>query len=171
MAEQIILVDPLDRPVGSAEKLAAHRQPLLHRAFSIFLYDGSHLLLQQRAAHKYHSGGMWANSCCSHPRLGEGLAEAAARRLPEELGVSCPLTEINSFVYYHQFADDLYEYEFDHIFVGPWHGAVRENPDEVAAAAWVEADELAADLLALPARYAPWFRKAAPFVLAWLARR
>lgn len=168
---QVQLVDLFDRPCGSAEKLAAHRQPLLHRAFSVFLYHEDALLLQQRAWQKYHCGGLWANTCCSHPQPGEALPAAAHRRLREELAIDCPLTEIGSFVYYHPFANGLYEYEYDHIFVGSWHGTAQPNPQEIAALAWLPAEELAADLLARPARYAPWFHTAAPLVLAWLAEQ
>ncbi|MBQ3301101.1 MAG: isopentenyl-diphosphate Delta-isomerase, partial [Eggerthellaceae bacterium] len=135
--DRIILVDEQDREVGSEEKLTAHRTPLLHRAFSIFLYDDTgeepRLLLQQRAYGKYHSGGLWANSCCSHPRVGEVLAEATVRRLQEELGVAgVALTEVGSFVYCHKFRDDLYEHEFDHVFVGRYAGPVKPNPEEIA---------------------------------------
>ena len=125
---QVQLVDLFDRPCGSAEKLAAHRQPLLHRAFSVFLYHEDALLLQQRAWQKYHCGGLWANTCCSHPQPGEALPAAAHRRLREELAIDCPLTEIGSFVYYHPFANGLYEYEYDHIFVGSWHGTAQPDP-------------------------------------------
>ena len=110
MSDMLICVDALDRQIGSADKLRCHREGLLHRAFSVFLVDGSRFLLQRRALDKYHSGGLWANSCCSHPRLGESLPEAVNRRLFEELGVSCPCQEIGSFVYRHQFSSEPVSY-------------------------------------------------------------
>ncbi|MBR0373401.1 MAG: isopentenyl-diphosphate Delta-isomerase [Mogibacterium sp.] len=157
--DRIILVDEQDREVGSEEKLTAHRTPLLHRAFSIFLYDDTgeepRLLLQQRAYGKYHSGGLWANSCCSHPRVGEVLAEATVRRLQEELGVAgVALTEVGSFVYCHKFRDDLYEHEFDHVFVGRYAGPVKPNPEEIARVEWVPVSRLRKDLQSYEARRA-----------------
>ena len=194
---RIILVDGQDRETGSEEKLTAHRTPMLHRAFSIFLYDDSgeevRLLLQQRAPGKYHSGGLWANSCCSHPRVGEVLAEATVRRLKEELGVDgVPLTEVGSFVYCHKFRDDLYEHEFDHVFVGRYAGPVHPDPEEIARVEWIPVSRLRDELRSYEARrtaaagkpqadydplspdtysdpvFAPWFPKAASFVLEWL---
>ena len=169
MEEELILVDVYDKAVGSAGKARAHREGLLHRAFSIFLCDGDRLLLQRRAEGKYHSGGLWANSCCSHPRVGEALFDAAARRLREELGAACPLAEVGSFVYYHKFTDGLYEYEFDHVLLGRYAGPVRPNPEEISETEWVEAGRLAGDLLRRPERYSAWFRTAAPMVLGRLA--
>jgi len=173
MNENLILVDLYDREIGVTDKMAAHRRPLLHRAFSIFLYDDTEertrLLIQKRAYHKYHSGGLWANTCCSHPRAGEDLLEAATRRLYEEMQVASPfLLEINSFIYYHQFGPELFEYEFDHVLVGRYSGSYLPNPAEVAEAMWVTEDFLSKDLLDNPAAYAPWFRSAAPMVLRWL---
>lgn len=179
MDDRIILVDGQDREIGSEEKLTAHRTPMLHRAFSIFLYDDSGeepmILLQQRAFDKYHSGGLWANSCCSHPRVSEPLEKAAARRLEEELGVTgVPLTEIGSFVYFHRFRDDLYEYEYDHVFVGPYSGEVLPDSKEIARVRWMPVSELKEELglcgAPHPARsqFAPWFHKAAACALDWL---
>ena len=175
MGDRIILVDVLDREVGSAEKLEAHRQPLLHRAFSIFLLDREEgrMLLQRRAEGKYHSGGLWANSCCSHPRVGEELLPAARRRLREELGVALagPLEEWGAFVYYHQFAADLYEYEYDHVLVGDYRGDVKPDPEEIGAAEWVAFSRLERELVSEPRKFAPWFRTAAPLVLRGLRER
>ncbi|MDR3353761.1 MAG: isopentenyl-diphosphate Delta-isomerase [Synergistaceae bacterium] len=168
MTDQIVLVDIYDRERGGMDKDAAHREPHLHRAFSIFLFDGDRILLQLRAAHKYHSGNLWTNSCCSHPRVGEDLRSAAPRRLQEELGVLAELREIASFVYYHQFADDLYEYEFDHVLIGEYNGPLNPNPEEVAEVLWVTRDSLALDLLERPKAYSAWFRTAAPIVLGHL---
>ena len=164
----IILVDLFDRPVGTAKKYDAHTSALLHRAFSVFLIDGDRMLLQRRAKGKYHSGGMWANSCCSHPSIGEETEEAAHRRLEEELGMDCPLKEIGSFVYYHQFGPHLHEYEYDHIFVGKYGGDFSPAPTEIAELRWVSLDQLAKELLKWPERFAVWFLTAAPYVLKWL---
>ena len=154
---ELILVDIFDRETGRMSKETAHRRPYLHRAFSIFLYQEHKILLQKRAAEKYHSGHLWANACCSHPRWGETLAEASQRRLQEELGIACPLQELTSFVYLHQFGAELYEYEYDHILLGQYAGPLKPNPDEIAEIAWLEITDLAQDLRAQPGRYAPWF--------------
>ncbi len=172
MAEdRIILVDGEDREIGSAEKTAAHRTPMLHRAFSIFLYDDTgdepKLLLQQRAFGKYHSGGLWANTCCSHPRVSETLEEAAIRRLAEELGVEgISLTEIGSFIYMHRFQDDLYEHEFDHVFVGRWSGEVHPDPEEIHQVQWVPVSVIQKKLD--DPSLAPWFPKAVSLVIHYL---
>ena len=175
MEDRIILVDPLDREIGSAEKLEAHRKPLLHRAFSIFLVDreGGRMLLQRRAEGKYHSGGLWANSCCSHPRVGEALQPAARRRLREELGVELagPLWEWGSFVYCHRFAPDLYEYEYDHVLVGDYRGEATPDPEEIGAVEWVTFSRLERELVEEPQKFAPWFFTAAPLVLRGLRER
>ena len=168
--DQLILVDLFDRETGHADKAQAHRAPLLHRAFSVFLYDGGRLLLQKRAPGKYHSGGLWANSCCSHPRRGETLTDAAHRRLREELGADCPLQEIGAFVYYHRFAGDLYEYEYDHVLLGRCGGPFSPDPAEIAETAWFTPEALNEALLCEPERFAPWFRTACPMVLSHLAR-
>ena len=162
MEDLLICVDPLDVPVGTMGKEECHRRGLLHRAFSIFLYDGERVLLQRRALHKYHSGGLWANSCCSHPRHGETLEEAVQRRLMDELGVSCPCREVGSFVYRHQFAPDLYEYEYDHVFVGAYAGTVTPNPEEIMETRWYAKEEILSLLTQDPARFAPWFITAFP---------
>lgn len=177
--DQLILVDLMDRPQGSMGKLACHQQARLHRAFSLFLYRGSagtlQLLLQRRAQGKYHSGGLLANSVCSHPRVGEALAGAVPRRLTQELGVpasvsaSLEYVEVGSFVYRSSFGNGLTEFEYDHVFVAPYDGPLAPDPGEVEATAWVDAEEALADLQAHPSRYASWFLTAAPMACAWLA--
>lgn len=158
--DRIILVDEADREVGSAEKLSAHRDGgRLHRAFSIVLFDPrGRMLLQRRAAGKYHFGGLWTNACCGHPRPGEELAAAARRRLREELGVDAELREVFSFVYT---ASDprsgLTEREFDHVFVGALDADLRPDPDEIDALRWVDCAELLREVRAHPDRYTPWF--------------
>lgn len=182
--DQLILVDLLDRPRGSMGKLACHQQGRLHRAFSLFLYrmrgNAIELLVQRRAEGKYHSGGLLANSVCSHPRVGESLEQAVPRRLTQELGVPAKTAqglryrEAGSFVYRTRFANCLTEYEYDHVFVAefegsPEDGAIAPDPEEVAAVAWVDAGELLADLQAHPSRYASWFLTAAPMAMRAIA--
>ena len=169
MQEKLICVDIFDREIGSAEKLEAHQKCLLHRAFSVFLVQDGKMLIQRRAAHKYHSGGKWANACCSHPRVGEDLPTATRRRLQEELNLEgIELEELYGFVYCHRFEDGLWEYEYDHVFVGECDQTPDLNPEEADACRWVGYDELAKELLEHPERFAVWFRICAPKVLAHL---
>ncbi|MCI5800981.1 MAG: isopentenyl-diphosphate Delta-isomerase [Oscillospiraceae bacterium] len=169
MEEMLILVDPEDRPAGEATKEEAHRKGLLHRAFSVFLHDGNgRMLIQRRARGKYHSAGLWANACCSHPRTGEELTQAVRRRLKEELGACCPVEEQFSFVYYHRFGETLYEYEYDHVFLGQYSGPLRPDPEEAEETRWVPFDELLEDLRLFPERYCVWFITAAPRILSAL---
>ena len=165
MNQDVILVNLHDEPVGTATKEGAHRRGDLHRAFSVFLCHGDRMLIQRRTLHKYHSGGLWANTCCSHPRPGEELSDAVRRRLMEEAGIECEVKEIFSFVYKHQFAEDLYEHEFDHVFLGEYDGAFIPDPEEVMDWRWITFDELRKDLAEHPERYACWFRIAAPKVM------
>jgi isopentenyl-diphosphate delta-isomerase len=158
--EEVILVDELDREIGHAEKLEAHRGGgRLHRAFSIVLFDGAgRMLLQRRAASKYHFGGLWTNACCGHPRRGEEVAAAARRRLREELGVEAELREAFSFCYTASDArSGLTEREFDHVFVGVLAGEARPDPREIDELRWAECAELPGELRAQPERYTPWF--------------
>ncbi|MBR5559515.1 MAG: isopentenyl-diphosphate Delta-isomerase [Oscillospiraceae bacterium] len=169
MEDQLICVDIFDNEIGSAPKLEAHQKCMLHRAFSVFLVNEGRMLIQRRAAHKYHSGGKWANACCSHPRVGESLQLATERRMQEELNLSgIELQELYGFVYCHQFEDGLWEYEYDHVFVGQCDTTPELNPEEADACRWVEYDELAKELLEHPDRFAVWFRICAPKVLARL---
>ena len=165
--DMLVLVDGRDRTVGYATKQRAHTQGLLHRAFSVLLVRGEganrQVLLAQRARQKYHSGGLWANSCCSHPRKGEGVLEAARRRLPEELGVRAKdLREIGSFAYRASFDNGLTEYEYDHVLLGTCEGEPRPEPTEVEALRWVDTDELARMLCEGPELFSAW----APMVLS-----
>ena len=165
--DELILVDGLDRPLGTATKEDAHFKGLLHRAFSVVLVRegerGPELLLAQRAMGKYHSGGLWANSCCSHPRAGEEVLEAAVRRVPEELGCEvADLREIGCFAYRAVFDTGLAEHEYDHVLLGRPVGAPAPDPTEVSAVRWERADDVARDLAAHPERYCAW----APMVLS-----
>lgn len=157
----LVLVDGLDREIGTATKERAHREGLLHRAFSVVLVRhgdaGTELLLSQRATGKYHSGGLWANSCCSHPRAGERLLDAARRRVREELGCEAiGLREAGSFAYRAEFAEGLCEYEYDHVLVGSFEGALEPDPNEVSTTRWVGLDELARELAERPKQFAAW---------------
>ena len=159
--EQVILVDEQDRALGTREKIAAHENGgVRHRAFSVFVEDGSgRWLLQRRAAGKYHFPGLWTNACCSHPRPGEGTEEAAHRRLREELGFDCPLAERFRFEYRADCAaEGLTEHELDHVFTGTYGGAVLPNPEEVGEVRWVEPAELDAEVRERPETFTPWFR-------------
>ena len=157
-ANELILVDLDDRETGYGEKMDVHRRGLLHRAFSVFLFDGDRVLIQRRAEGKYHSAGLWANTCCSHPRAGETVPEAAKRRLREECGVEdVNLREAGSFVYRAAFPNGLTEYEFDHVLVGEYSGSFSADPEESSELRFVPLSELKQNMLVSPERYAAWF--------------
>ena len=159
MPEQIILVDKNDNQIGVGEKMQVHQTGQLHRAFSILVFNSKgELLLQQRAKNKYHCPGIWANTCCSHPRVGEELEDAIHRRLQEEMGFDCPLKEIDSFIYQAKFDNGLTEHEYDHVFVGQYDRDYKFNPDEVEDAQWITMDKLKDDIVKNPDKYAPWFK-------------
>lgn len=145
--------------VGTMDKMAAHRSGMLHRAFSVFIFNTKgQLLLQQRALDKYHSGGLWTNTCCSHPKLGEFTVEAAHRRLHEEMGMDCEMTELFQFTYRHEFENGLIENEFDHVFMGISNELPLPDPAEVAAFRYMDANLLLADLIEQPQLYTAWFK-------------
>lgn len=159
--DTLVLVDDTDKQVGLAPKLEAHRRGLKHRALSVFVRDvKGRMLLQQRAAGKYHSEGLWANACCSHPRPGESNQQAASRRLMEEMGVDCDdLTELFVARYRAQVSNELTEDEVVHVFGGSFEtGAVAPDYDEVSDWKWMRYDELKADIAAHPERYAVWLK-------------
>jgi isopentenyl-diphosphate delta-isomerase len=157
--EQVILVDMDDREIGRADKLPAHRLGYLHRAVSICVVDDEgRMLIQRRAASKYHSAGLWANACCSHPRPGEATIEAALRRLPEELGFTCPLFWTAQTHYRADVGSGLTEDELVHIFVGVYNGEVKPEPNEVDRISWITYDFLKSDILENPQNYTYWFR-------------
>lgn len=159
MAEKVILVDAHDNEIGLMEKMEAHRSGDLHRAFSVFVLNSKgELLLQQRAAEKYHSGTLWTNTCCSHPRQGESAEEAAHRRLMEEMGFDCPVQKVLEFTYRAELDKGMIEHEYDHLFVGQFDGEPQINPEEVMAWKWVEIDALAADIETHPEDYTAWFK-------------
>lgn len=156
----LILVDTADRETGTAEKLDAHRRGLLHRAFSVIVWDSKgRMLLQQRDAKKYHSGGTWTNTCCGHPRPGEAIGNAASRRLQEEMGFTCPLTPLGTISYRAEFDNGLIEHELVHVFRGLYEGPVRPDPNEAQAFAWLTLEEIRREIAQAPNRYSVWFRK------------
>lgn len=167
---QLVLVNEQDEPMGLMEKMEAHRKGLLHRAFSVFVFnkDGE-MLLQRRALHKYHSGGLWTNTCCSHPYPGEGNKEAAIRRLQEEMGFDVELEEIFDFIYKKELDNELTEHEFDHVFVGHFDGAIVPNPEEVCEYAYISMEEIGSRMHSHPEEFTVWFQIAFPRVQEWMA--
>ncbi|MDD3652379.1 isopentenyl-diphosphate Delta-isomerase [Immundisolibacter sp.] len=160
VTEWVQLVDTLDRPTGRAEKLDAHRRALLHRAFSVFVFDRTgRLLLQRRADGKYHSAGLWTNTACGHPRPGEGLIDAAQRRLREEMGFDCSLEPVGSLLYRLPVIGDLTEHEFDHLLCGQCEIDPQPDPQEVSAWRRVAWPELLATIAAAPDSFTPWLRE------------
>ncbi len=165
----VILVNFQDQQIGVMEKMRAHQESRLHRAFSVFLYRGDQILLQKRAKSKYHCGSLWTNTCCSHPAPGENLQEAAINRLKVETGISISkLQELFSFIYFCHLDHGLTEYECDHVFVMEYTGPYQCNPEEVECMKWVPIHELERDMLEYPHRFTPWFLACAPRVLQWI---
>ncbi|WP_316829507.1 isopentenyl-diphosphate Delta-isomerase [Pedobacter aquatilis] len=159
MIEQVVLVDKNDVPIGEMEKLEAHEKGLLHRAFSVFIFNTSgELLLQQRAKNKYHSGGLWTNTCCSHQRSGESNEDAAERRLAEEMGMRCDLTYGFNFTYKAEFADGLIEHELDHVFFGISDELPVINPLEVESYKYMNLETLRNDIQQNPGVYTQWLK-------------
>lgn len=159
MDEQVILVDEKDNPIGIMEKMEAHRKGALHRAFSIFIFNNKgELLLQQRALDKYHSGGKWTNTCCSHPRPNEKTIDAAQRRLQEEMGMSCDLTFNFQFQYKAEFNNGLIEHEIDHVFFGKSDSLPILNPNEVESYQYKTLIGIKKDIQQNPEEFTPWFK-------------
>jgi isopentenyl-diphosphate delta-isomerase len=157
--EHVILVDENDNVLGLMPKMEAHEKAVLHRAFSVFVFNDKHeLMLQQRAFHKYHSPGLWTNTCCSHQRRGEGNIEAGKRRLMEEMGFETDLEEKTSFIYRATFDNGLTEHELDHILVGNYNETPNINPDEVADWKWISLEDVKDDLVKHPESYTAWFK-------------
>ena len=158
MEEYVTLVDADDRAIGTERKLAAHREPMLHRACSVVLFNSSsQMLLQRRSAGKYHSAGLWSNTCCTHPRPGERPITAASRRLYEEMGMACELRFLFSFTYRARLDNGLIEFELDHVFAGVSDDDPDPNPTEVSAWRWGHVGEVARDVVERPYGYTKWF--------------
>lgn len=167
----LVLVDEQDNPTGYMEKMEVHRKALLHRAFSVFLFNSNgEMLLQRRAMNKYHSGGLWTNTCCSHPYPGETPAEAGRRRMKEELGFETAVKPIFSFIYKAALDNELTEYEFDHVLIGEYDGSVHPNEDEVGDYCYKSMDDLRSSLNCHPQLYTAWFQIAFPMLDEYLEK-
>jgi isopentenyl-diphosphate delta-isomerase len=157
--EEVILVDEHDKPVGACEKMEAHRKALLHRAFSVFVFNSKgELLLQKRALEKYHSAGLWTNTCCGHPRPGEETQSAAVRRLKEEMGFGCVLKEMFQFTYNAKLSGELSEHELDHVFFGSYDGEPHPDPREASAWKWISLAALEKELRDHPGNFTAWLK-------------
>jgi len=168
--ETVVLVNEQDVEIGLMEKMEAHEKALLHRAFSVFVFNQKgELLLQQRALRKYHSGGLWTNTCCSHPRPNEDTLAAAHRRLQEEMGFDTELTKAFDFTYKADFSNGLSEHEFDHVFIGTYEGLIEPNFDEVESYAYRSLTTIDIAIKTNPDFFTEWFLIAFPKVLSWLA--
>lgn len=168
--ERVILVNEQDKEIATAEKLVAHEQNLLHRAFSVFIfrqYNELEILLQQRALNKYHSPGLWTNTCCSHPRPNESVIAAGERRLKEEFGFTVPLKQLSSFHYNAHFPNGLSENEIDHVLIGILDDTTRVKPNsaEIHAFRWITPADLKAEIAAHPEQFTPWLAQALEIAL------
>jgi len=170
---EVVLVNELDEPIGTMEKMAAHRKAFLHRAFSVFIFNNTgDMLLQLRALNKYHSGGLWTNACCSHPFPGEDILHAANRRLEEEMGFSTDLKKAFDFTYKSEFDNGLTEFEFDHVFIGECKNPdiISPNKEEVSDYCFKPLEEIRASLLLTGNKYTAWFHIAFPMVEKWITQ-
>jgi len=166
--QTVILVNENDEMTGTAGKMEAHQKGLLHRAFSIFVFNSKgEMLVQQRALGKYHSGGLWTNACCSHPRPGEKTEVAARRRLKEEMGFVAPLTEIFDFIYKAEFVNGLAEYEFDHVYVGEYNGGIIADEFEIMDFCFLPMPEIRNRITHNPEKFTAWFHIAFPKIEQW----
>lgn len=166
--EQVILVDALDNEMGSMEKMEVHLKGLLHRAFSVFLFNNQgEMLLQKRAADKYHSPGLWTNTCCSHPRPGELVKDAANRRLVEEMGIVANIEHAFHFIYNARLDQGLVEHELDHVYIGTYDGIINPNEQEVSDYLYINMELLKNKIMSAPDDFTAWFKIAFPKVVAW----
>jgi len=169
--EKVILVDENDNQVGVMPKLEAHQKGLLHRAFSVFIFNSKYeLLLQKRASSKYHSGGLWTNTCCSHPREGEEILDAAKRRLIEEMGIDTSLRKVHDFIYKAELDNDLTEHEFDHVLYGIYNEDPIINKDEADDFKWIDMDSLNEDIKTNGNNYTIWFKIAFEYFYNYLKK-
>lgn len=158
--ERVVLVDENDKEIGSEEKIKAHEDGgKLHRAFSVFIFNSKgELLLQKRAVSKYHFGGLWTNTCCSHPHPDEPIEKTVHEKLKQEMGFDTELKEVFTFIYRAEFDNGLTEHEFDHVFIGKFDGEPQPNPEEADDWKWVNVEELQRDVKENPDIYTPWFK-------------
>jgi len=169
--EKVILVDKNDNQVGLMPKLEAHEKGVLHRAFSIFIFNSKYeLLLQKRSSSKYHSGGLWTNTCCSHPREGEDILDAANRRLDEEMGIKTSLRKVYDFIYKAELDNQLTEHEFDHVFYGVCDNDPILNKDEAEDFKWVDMEKLNNDIIKNEDNYTVWFKIAFEYFYNYLKK-
>lgn len=167
--QQIVLVNENDERIGVMEKMEAHQKALLHRAYSIFIFNNKgELLMQKRSENKYHSGGLWTNTCCSHPRPNETNVHGATRRLKEEMGFTTKMEKAFDFIYKAEFDNGLTEHEFDHVLIGNYDGKVDPDPNEVAEWKYMSLEDIEKDLEANPDKYTVWFKIAFPKLLDWM---
>jgi isopentenyl-diphosphate Delta-isomerase len=165
---EVVLVNERDESIGTMEKMAAHKQGKLHRAFSVFIFNSKgEMLLQRRAVNKYHSGGLWTNACCSHPLPGEDILKAASRRLKEEMGFTTRLEKIFDFTYKAAFLNGLTEHEYDHVFAGFYDDDISPDSEEVSEYAFRSFEEIRTALSLHPDHFTAWFHLAFPMVLKW----
>lgn len=170
--QQVVLVNENDQENGTMDKMEAHRKGVLHRAFSIFIFDDKgRMLLQQRSPDKYHGAHLWTNACCSHPLPGERVEEAAIRRLEEELGFITPLKKIFSFVYRAEVENDLIEHEYDHVFAGQFEGNIVPNEKEVADVKYMDMNDIRRGIEQNPGQFTSWFKIAFPKMESWWSQR
>ena len=171
MEEMVVLVDEQDNELGVMEKMEAHKTGSLHRAFSVFIFNGNdELMLQRRAVHKYHSGGLWTNTCCSHPRPHEAVMAAGNRRLQEEMGITAPLEQVFSFIYRADLDNNLTEHELDHVLVGRTERQPVINPDEVDSWKYMSMQDVRAAIDLTPESFTEWFKICFDQVEAHLTR-
>lgn len=163
---KVLLVDPKNNPLGIMDKMEAHQRGLLHRAFSIFIFNSTgQMLLQQRAAHKYHGANLWTNACCSHPQAGEDVHISALERLSFEMGMQCDIQEVFSLLYHSPVENGLIEHEYDHVFIGFSDQNPVPNPTEVQNYRWADPTLIEQEISEQSERYTVWFRKALGDVL------
>jgi isopentenyl-diphosphate delta-isomerase len=166
--QEVVLVNENDEPIGTMKKMEAHEKGLLHRAFSVFIFDKKgRMLLQQRAAKKYHGAHLWTNACCSHPFPGEEVKNAAQRRLKEELGFSTALHEIFSFTYKANVENNLVEHEFDHVFAGEYEGKIQPDSHEVSEFIYENIGQIKKQIEMSPQQFTSWFKIAFPKIEGW----
>lgn len=157
--DQIILVDADDQEIGQMDKLEGHQKGALHRAFSVLIYNSKgEMLIQQRAKTKYHSGGLWSNACCSHPKPGEAMEDAVQRRLIEELNINLTPRFSHKFIYKVMFPNNLIEHELDHVYIGKFDGEPEANKEEIADWKYISKEELRKDIEQNPDHYSHWFK-------------
>jgi isopentenyl-diphosphate Delta-isomerase len=166
--QEVVLVNENDEAIGVMPKMEAHQKGLLHRAFSVFIFDSKgRMLLQQRAAEKYHGANLWTNACCSHPYPGETSEDAAQRRLKEELGFVTELKEVFSFTYHAKVENDLIEHEYDHVFAGEYENGIYPNHHEVGAYRFENIKQIKEEMQSQPERFTSWFKIAFPKIEKW----